>query len=90
MNIYDKITSCEKIICFIEGANINCMSMFYKKEMLKSQFYYVTLSFIDNTANSIPIKCITICGYETENSKELKSLFTGSHIKLQKLIRGVI
>lgn len=90
MNIYDKLTSCEKIVCFIEGVNINCMSIFYKKELLKSQFYYVILAFIDNTAKNIPIKCITICGYETENSKELKSLFTGNHIKLQKLIRDVI
>lgn len=90
MNIYDKITGCEKIVCFIEGANINSISIFYKKELLKSQFYYVVLSYIDNIANNVPVKDITISGYETENSIVLKPLFSGNHIKLQKAIRGVI
>lgn len=90
MNIYDKITSCEKIVCFIEGVNIKGMAIFYKKAMLKSQFYDAIMSFIDNSAKSFLIKEVIICGYETENSKELKSLFSGSYTKLQKLIRGVI
>ena len=90
MNIYDKITSCEKIACFIEGPNINNIVFLYKKEMLKSQFYDATMSFIDNYAKSFLIKEVTICGYETEYSKEIKSLFSGSYTELQKVIRGVI
>lgn len=90
MNIYDKISNCDKIVCFIEGANINCISMFYKKEMLASQFYFTILTFIGDAATNIPIKDIIICGYETENSKTLKSLFSGNYAKLQKAMRGVI
>lgn len=90
MNIYDKITNCEKIVCFIEGVNIKGMTIFYKKELMKSQFYDATITFVDNCTKSFLIKEITICGYETENSKELKSLFSGSYIKLQKAIREVI
>lgn len=90
MNIYDKITSCDKITCFIEGDNINSVTILYKKEILKSQFYDAVISFVDNCAKSFLIKEVTICGYETENSKELKSLFSGSYTKLQKTIRGVI
>lgn len=90
MNIYDKITNCDKIICFIEGDNINSVTILYKKEMLKSQFYNATISLINNYAKSFLIKEVTICGYETENSKLLKSLFSGSYVKLQKSIRGVI
>lgn len=90
MNIYDKITNCEKIICFIEGDNVKHISILYKKEMLKSQFYDATITVVANYAKSFLIKEVTICGYETENSKELKSLFSGSYIKLQKTIRGVI
>lgn len=90
MNIYDKITNCEKIICFIEGDNIKNVTVLYKKELLKSQFYNATMSLIDNCAKSFLIKEVMICGYETENSKVLKSLFSGSYTKLQKSIRGVI
>ena len=90
MNIYDKITSCDKIVCFIEGVNINCMSIFYKKKVLESQFYLATMTFIADTATNFPIKEITICGYETENSKTLKSLFSGNYVELQKAMRGVI
>ena len=90
MNIYDKITSCDKITCFIEGDNFKSVTILYKKKMLKSQFYDATITFIDNCAMSFLIKEVTICGYETENSKELKSLFSGSCVKLQKAIRGVI
>lgn len=90
MNIYDKITECDKIVCFIEGANIKGMSIFYKKEMLKSQFYFATLSFINDATENFPIKCITICGYETENSKILKSIFSGSYEELVKAMRSVI
>lgn len=90
MNIYDKITNCEKIICFIEGENIKSVTILYKKELLKSQFYNATMSLIGNYAKSFLIKEVTICGYETENSKELKPLFSGSYTKLQKSIRGVI
>lgn len=90
MNIYDKIISCDKITCFIEGDNIKSVTILYKKEMLKSQFYDATMSLIDNYTKSFLIKEVTLCGYETENSKELKSLFSGSYTKLQKAIRGVI
>lgn len=90
MNIYDKITSCDKITCFIEGDNIRSVTILYKKEMLKSQFYDATISLIDNCTKSFLIKEVTICGYETENSNTLKSLFSGSYTKLQKSIRGVI
>lgn len=90
MNIYDKITSCDKITCFIEGDNIKSVTILYKKEMLKSQFYDATISFVDNYAKTFLIKEVIICGYETENSKLLKSLFSGSYAKLQKSIRGVI
>lgn len=90
MNIYDKITGCDKITCFIEGDNIKSVTILYKKEMLKSQFYDAIMSLIDNSAKSFLIKEVVICGYETENSKTLKSLFSGSYTKLQKAIRGVI
>lgn len=90
MNIYDKITNCDKIICFIEGANIKGMSIFYKKEMFKSRFYFAIMAFIDDTTKNFPIKCITICGYTTEDSKTLKSLFSGTYTELQTAIRGVI
>lgn len=90
MNIYDKITNCEKITCFIEGDNINCVTLYYKKKMSKIQFYDATISFIDNCAKSFLLKEVTICGYKTENSKVLKTLFSGSYIELQKLFREVI
>lgn len=90
MNIYDKITSCDKITCFIEGDNIKSVTILYKKELLKSQFYDATMSLIDNYARSFLIKEVIICGYETENSIHLKSLFSGSYTELQKTIRGVI
>lgn len=90
MNIYDKITNCEKIICFIVGDNIKSVTILYKKEMLESQFYDATMSHIDNYAKSFLIKEVTICGYETEDSKTLKSVFSGSYTKLQKTIRGVV
>lgn len=90
MKLYDKITNCDKITCFIEGDNIKSVIILYKKEMLKSQFYDATMSLIDNYAKSFLIKEVTICGYETENSTVLKPLFSGSYTKLQKTIRGVI
>ena len=89
MNIYDKITNCDKITCFIEGDNVKNVTMLYKKEMLKSQFFDATISLIDNYAKTFLIKEVIICGYETENSNTLKSLFSGSYTKLQKSIRGV-
>lgn len=90
MNIYDKITSCDEIICFIEGDNFKSVTFLYKKEMLKSQFYDATMSFIDNYAKSFLIKEVVINGNETENGILHKSLFSGSYVKLQKAIRGVI
>lgn len=68
MNIYDKITNCEKIICFIEGDNVKLMTILYKKEMLKSQFYDNTITFVDNCAKTFLIKEVTICGYEDRKS----------------------
>lgn len=90
MNIYDKITNCDKITCFIEGYNTNSILIIYKKDMLKTQFYEAIVSLIDKFVNIFSIKTVTLCGYETENSKELKSIFTGSYTELQKLIRGVL
>lgn len=90
MNIYDKITSCDKIAIFIEGSNTNSILFIYKKDMLKTQFYEAIISLIGKFANTFFITSVTLCGYETEDSKELKTLFAGSYIELQKLIRGVI
>lgn len=90
MNIYDKITSYDKITCFIEGSNTNSILIIYKKDMLKTQFYEAVISLIDKFANTFLITSVTLCGYEMENSKELKTIFTGSYTNLQKLIRGVI
>lgn len=90
MNIYDKITSCEKIACFIEGPNINNIVFLYKKDMLKSQFYDVTLSTVDNCAKTFLINDVLIYGYETLYSKEAKPLFSGSYAELQKTMRSVI
>lgn len=90
MNIYDKITSCDKIACFIDGNSINHISVIYKKDMLKTQYYEAVISIINSTAKHFLIEDITLCGYETVNSKEMKSIFNGSYTKLQKLIRGVI
>lgn len=90
MSIYDKITNCEKIICFIEGENFKSITILYKKEMLKSQFYDATMSLINNSAKTCLIKEVIINGYETENCKVLKPVFSGTYTKLQKAIRGVI
>ena len=90
MNIYDKITNCEKIVCFIEGSNTNSILIIYKKDMLKTQFYEAAISLIDKFANTFLITTVTLCGYETENSKELKTIFTGTYTNLQKAMRGVI
>lgn len=90
MNIYDKITNCDKITCFIEGSNTNSILIIYKKDMLKTQFYEAIISLIDRFASIFLITTVTLCGYEMENSKELKTIFTGSYTDLQKLIRGVI
>lgn len=90
MNIYDKITNCEKIVCFIDGSNINHISVIYKKDMLKTQYYEAVISIIDSTTKHFLIEDIKLCGYETVNSKEIKSIFEGSYTKLQKLIRGVL
>ena len=90
MNIYDKITNCEKIACFIDGSNIDHISVIYKKGMLKTQYYEAVISAIDSIAKHFLIEDITLCGYETVNSKEMKSIFKGSYTTLQKLIRGVI
>lgn len=90
MNIYDKITNCEKIICFIDGDNINHISLFYKKDKSKTQYYEAVISIIDSIAKHFLIEDITLCGYETVNSKEMKSIFKGCYTKLQKTIRGVI
>lgn len=88
MNIYDKITSCDKIVCFIEGSNTNSILIIYKKDMLKTQLYDAIISLIDKFANTFLITTVTLCGYETENSKELKTIFNGSYTNLQKNIRG--
>lgn len=90
MSIYDKITNCEKIVCFIDGSNINHISVIYKKDMLKTQYYEAVISIINSTAKHFLIEDITLCGYEAVNSKVLQSIFKGSYTKLQKLIRGVI
>lgn len=90
MNIYDKITNCDKIVCFIEGLNTNSILIIYKKDMLKTQFYEAVISLIDKFANTFLITTVTLSGYETVNSKEMKSIFKDSYTKLQKLIRGVI
>lgn len=90
MNIYDKITIFDKITCFIEGFNTNSVLIIYKKDMLKTQYYEAVISLIDKFANTFLITTVTLCGYEAENSKELKTIFTGSYTELQKLIRGVI
>lgn len=91
MNIYDKITNCEKIACFIDGSNINQISVIYKKDMVKTHYYYdAVISMINSTAKHFLIEDITICGYETVNSKQTKSIFKGSYTELQKAMRGVI
>ena len=90
MNVYDKITDCDKIVCFIDGSNINQISVIYKKDMLKTQFYDAVISIIDSTAKHFLIEDITLCGYETVNSKEIKSIFKGCYTKFQKILRGVI
>lgn len=90
MNIYDKITSYDKITCFIEGSNTNSILIIYKKDMLKTQFYEAAISLIDRFASTFLITTVTLCGYETENCKELKTIFNGSYTNLQKLIRGVL
>lgn len=90
MNIYDKITKYDKIVCFIEGSNTNSILIIYKKDMLKTQFYEAVISLIDRFASTFLITVVTLCGYEKENSKELKTIFNGSYTYLQNLIRGVI
>ena len=91
MSIYDKITNCDKIVCFINGSNINHISVIYKKDMVKTHFFYdAVISIIDSTAKHFLIEDITLCGYETVNSKEIKSIFKGCYTNFQKLLRGVI
>lgn len=90
MNIYDKIMNCEKIACFIDGSNISHISIIYKKDMLKTQYYEAVISIINSTAKHFLIEDITICGYETVNSTQTKSIFKGSYTELQKAMRGVI
>ena len=90
MNIYEKITKCDKIACFIDGSTINHISIIYKKDMLKTQYYDAVISIINSIAKHFLIEDITICGYETVNSKQTKSIFKGSYTELQKAMRGVI
>ena len=90
MNIYDKITNCEKIVCFIEGCHINQISIIYKKNMMTTLFYDEVISIIDSVAKHCLIEDITLCGYEREDSKKMNMIFKGGYIELQELIRGGI